>query len=337
MAVALSGGVDSTAAAVILQEEGYRVFAVTMRVTDDPVVSAAEVAGALGIEHHVFDLREEFRAAVVEPFIAAYCAGRTPNPCVVCNPRIKFGALMRRARELGARWFATGHYARVWRDAVTGRCLLARGCDRKKDQGYVLYHLAQEQLRHLLFPLGTKTKAEAREIVRRRGLRVTERESQEICFIPEGDYRRFLRQAVGEARPGPLVDVEGKVIGRHRGLAYYTVGQRRGLGVAAGRPLYVLALDPARNAVVVGPEDLLYRDQCIVGETNFIPFDRLEKSLAVTVKIRYTAPDKPAVISPAGEGRVAVRFAAPERAVTPGQAAVFYQGELVVGGGTILE
>lgn len=337
VAVALSGGVDSTAAAVVLQEEGYRVFGVTMLVADTLPANAAEAAASLGIEHHVFDLREAFRAAVVDYFAEAYLAGRTPNPCVVCNPRIKFGALMQRALSLGARYFATGHYARVWRDGSTRRHLLGRGLDTRKDQSYVLYGLKQEQLRRLLLPLGVRTKEEAREIVRRRGLKVGDRESQDICFIPEGDYRLFLERLGVSARPGPIIDHEGKTVGRHRGLAYYTVGQRRGLGIAAGHPLYVLELDPARNAVIVGPENFLYRDRCVVGETNYIPFDCLEESLTVTAKIRYTAEDKPAVLTPAGDDRVIVEFTEPERAVTPGQAAVFYQGDLVVGGGTILE
>ncbi|HIE13303.1 MAG TPA: tRNA 2-thiouridine(34) synthase MnmA [Desulfotomaculum sp.] len=337
VAVALSGGMDSTAAAIILQEEGYRVFGVTMLVAGNDPAKAAETAAALGIEHHVFDLREEFKTAVIDCFAEAYLAGRTPNPCVVCNPQIKFGALMRRALSLGARYFATGHYARVWKDAGTHRYLLGRGLDAKKDQSYVLYALEQKQLRHLLFPMGTRTKEEAREIVRRRGLKTADRESQEICFVPEGDYRRLLQRAGGGGRPGPIIDHQGKILGRHHGLPCYTVGQRRGLGIAAGYPLYVLAIDPDRNAVIVGPESLLYKDRCIVGETNFIPFDRLEEIIIVTVKIRSTAPERPATIAPAGEGRASVRFAEPERAITPGQAAVFYQKETVVGGGTILE
>lgn len=336
VAVALSGGVDSAAAAILLQEEGHDVFGVTMRVTETWVAEAATVAAALGIEHYVFDLRAEFKAAVIEPFVAAYLSGRTPNPCVTCNPRVKFGLLLRRAVELGAAFFATGHYARVWRDAGTGRYLLARGVDRKKDQSYFLYALNQEQLRYLLFPLGTKTKEEARALVRARGLRVAARESQEICFLPEDDYRAFLRQVAGEPRAGPIVDLQGNVIGRHRGLPYYTVGQRRGLGVAAGYPLYVLALDPARNALVVGPEEFLYRDECLVGDVNLILFAALTESLPVTVKVRRGAREKPAVIEPAGENRVRVRFTVPERAITPGQAAVFYRENLVVGGGTIL-
>lgn len=337
VAVALSGGVDSTATAVILQEEGYRVFGVTMLAAGGSAVEAAEAAAALGIEHHVLDLRDAFQAAVIHYFTESYLAGRTPNPCIVCNSRIKFGLLMQHALSLGAQYFATGHYARVWQEAATRRYLLGRSLDRKKEQSYVLYALKQEQLSRILLPLGTRTKAEAREIVRRRGLKVDDRESQEICFTPEGDYRSFLEQVEGTARPGPIIDYRGNAIGQHCGLAYYTVGQRRGLGIAAGYPLYVLALDHARNAVIVGPEALLYKDRCIVGETNFIPFDRLEESLPVTVKVRYTAEDKPAVIAPADGDWVTVEFAEPERAITPGQAAVFYQGDLVVGGGTILE
>ncbi|MGQ9512731.1 tRNA 2-thiouridine(34) synthase MnmA [Thermodesulfitimonas sp.] len=336
MAVALSSGVDSAAAAILLQEEGHTVFGVTMQVTESRMTEAATVAAALGIKHYLFDLQAEFKAAVIEPFVAAYLSGRTPNPCVTCNPRVKFGLLLHRAVELGAEFFATGHYARIWRDVETGRYLLARGVDRKKDQSYFLYALTQEQLRYLLFPLGTKTKEEARALVRARGLRVAARESQEICFIPEGDYRRLLRQVAGEPCPGPIVDLQGNVIGQHRGLPYYTVGQRGGLGVTAGYPLYVLALDPARNALIVGPEEFLYRDECLVGDVNLIPFPALAGSLPVTVKVRHGAREKRAVIEPAGEDRVRVKFAVPERAITPGQAAVFYRDDLVVGGGTIL-
>lgn len=336
VAVALSGGVDSAAAAVILQDQGYRVFGVTMRVADVPVVPAIKVAAALGLQHHVFDLREMFRGVVIDAFVAAYLAGRTPNPCVVCNPRIKFGALMQKALELGAERFATGHYARVLHDDAGGRYLLARSLNPKKDQSYALYALKQEQLKRLLLPLGTKTKDEAREIVRRRGVEIAGKESQEICFIPDGDYRSFLQRETGGIEPGHIIDHQGHIIGRHRGLACYTIGQRRGLGVAAGYPLYVTALDTARNALVVGPEEMLFSDGCMVGGVNFIPFDRLKGDLPVSVKVRYAAQAKPAEISPAGEDRIAVRFKAPERAVTPGQAAVFYDGDIVVGGGTIL-
>ncbi|MEW6183936.1 MAG: tRNA 2-thiouridine(34) synthase MnmA [Bacillota bacterium] len=337
VAVALSGGVDSAAAAVIIREQGHRVFGVTMRLTDAPVTPAAEVASALGIEHHIFDLREMFRDVVIDAFVAEYLAGRTPNPCVVCNPRIKFGALLQKALELGAERFATGHYARVFYDSDSGRFLLARSLNPRKDQSYALYALKQEQLSRLQLPLGTKTKEEAREIVRRRGVEIAGKESQEICFIPVGDYRTFLRdKAGGGIKPGRIIDHKGNVLGRHNGLPYYTVGQRRGLGLAAGYPLFVTALDTARNELVVGPVDMLYSDGCMVGGMNFIPFDRLEKTITVSVKVRYAAKAKPAEISPAGNDRVAVRFKTPERAVAPGQAAVFYDGDVVVGGGTIL-
>ena len=335
VAVALSGGVDSTAAAILLREMGHAVFGVTMRVTADPKEEAAAVAAALGIEHHIIDLRSEFQEAVIKPFVAAYLSGRTPNPCVICNPRVKFGLLLQRALALGAEFFATGHYARVWQDPSTGRYLLARGLDPKKDQSYFLYALTQEQLRRLLFPLGTKTKEQTRALVRAYGLRVAPQESQEICFIPGNDYRAFLLQTAGPPRPGPILDLKGKVIGEHRGLPYYTVGQRRGLGIAAGYPLYVIAVDPVRNALVVGPEKFLYRDECSATDVNFIPFAGLTESLRVTVKVRHGAQEKPGVIVPTGDELVQVRFEVPERAVTPGQAAVFYQGELVVGGGTI--
>jgi len=328
--------VDSAAAAIILQEERHGVFAVTMRHTDAPVAAAAEIAAALGIELHVFDLRDVFRTEVVGPFVEAYLAGLTPNPCVVCNPKVKFGTLMSKALQLGAERFATGHYARVRQDR-SGRHLLARAYHVNKDQSYALYALKQEQLSRLIFPMGTRTKDEAREIVERRGINIPGGESQEICFVPEGDYRSCLRGNEGTLRPGPIVDHLGKTIGRHRGLARYTIGQRKGLGVALGYPVYVLALNVEANTLVVGPEELLYKDQCLVGSTNFILYDHLAEELRVNVKVRYAATPSPATIIPAGGDRVAVKFLAPERAITPGQAAVFYNGDLVVGGGTILE
>lgn len=338
VAIALSGGVDSAASAIILQDRGYDVFAVTMRNTDTPMRAAEKMAAALGIEHHVFDLREAFKAAVIDPFLKAYLGGRTPNPCVLCNPTIKFGLLLERALAFGAERFATGHYARVLRDDAGGRYLLARADNRNKDQSYVLYRLKQEQLQLLIFPMGTiKTKEEAREIVRRRGIKVPAKESQEICFIPGGDYRSCIQGVASEIKPGPVFDHYGNIVGKHRGLAYYTVGQRRGLGIALGFPAYVIKIDAVNNSLVVGPEEMLYQSECLVGETNFISIASLNGELPVDVKVRYTAPARPAIITPAGEDKVRVKFLKPERAITPGQAAVFYDGDIVVGGGTILK
>ncbi len=335
VAVALSGGVDSAAAAVILQEEGHCVFAVTMRHTEAPPSAAVKIARALGVEHHIFDLRELFKNEVITPFQNDYLRGFTPNPCVVCNPKVKFGALMDSALQLGAERFATGHYARVRRDP-SGRYLLVRARHLNKDQSYALYGLKQHQLGRIIFPMGTMRKAEAREIVRRRGIHVPAGESQEICFIPEGDYRHCLPDQES-MRPGPIIDHRGQTVGQHRGLAHYTVGQRKGLGVALGYPAYVLALDAAKNTLVVGFESLLYKDECLVGNTNFIPFDHLTEELRLEVKVRYTAVPSPSAVSPAGGERAVVKFEAPERAITPGQAAVFYNGDFVVGGGTILK
>ncbi|MGO0123563.1 tRNA 2-thiouridine(34) synthase MnmA [Desulfothermobacter acidiphilus] len=333
MAVAFSGGVDSVAAAWLLLQAGYQVFALTMLVTGEEE-KAVEVAQRLGIAHWTVDLREPFRQEVILPFVRAYLSGLTPNPCVWCNHKLKFGLLLERARALGADFFATGHYARAFFDPARNRYLLARGRDRRKDQSYFLYLLTQSQLAYTLFPLGDRSKAENLELIRRLGL-PTRPESQDVCFLRGRDYREMIRELAGDGlKPGPIVDVEGKVVGTHRGLAYYTVGQRRGLGRAWGRPYYILALDPRRNALVVGPEEFLYRSHCWVDELNFILCDRLALPVRAEVQVRYTAPAVPAVIRPEGE-RVRVDFAFPQKAVAPGQAAVFYQEDLVLGGGTI--
>ncbi|RDV84364.1 tRNA 2-thiouridine(34) synthase MnmA [Ammonifex thiophilus] len=335
VAVALSGGVDSAAAAYLLLRSGHEVFGVTMLVTGEEGKRAAEVAEKLGIPHFVFDLRREFVQEVVKPFVEAYLAGLTPNPCVWCNRKLKFGLLLEEALKLGADFLATGHYARVWFDLDRKRYLLARGRDRRKDQSYFLYPLSQRQLARVLFPLGERTKAESLALVKELGLSLRE-ESQDICFLKGGDYRELVKAMAQEkVKPGPILDPQGKRIGTHRGLAFYTVGQRRGLRYAWGKPYYVLALDPRRNALIVGPEEMLYRPFCRVEEVNFILFERPTGPFAAAVQVRYTSPPVPATVLPEGDRVAKVEFASPQRAVTPGQAAVFYQEDLVVGGGTI--
>lgn len=348
----MSGGVDSSLAAALLVEQGYEVVGVTLQLwardcfgpSQDlfkccgsrAAASVRAVCEHLGIPFELADEAEAFQKHVVEPFAAEYLAGRTPNPCIRCNEHIKFGSLLRRADQLGAAFVATGHYARVERRA-DGRYLLRKGCDPDKDQSYALFCLRQEQLARALFPLGGQTKTETRAAARRLGLPTSEQpESMEICFVPDNDYRRFLREAGFAAeQAGEIVDVQGRVLGRHEGVAFYTIGQRRGLRIAAGRPLYVVDLDPVRNRVVVGDAAALSRSRFTVSECNWIPFDAPTGPFDATVKIRYNHAGAPATVTPLADGRAEVMLHTPQRAVTPGQAAVFYQGDLVVGGGWI--
>jgi tRNA-specific 2-thiouridylase len=350
----MSGGVDSSVAAALLVEQGVEVVGVTLRVwpwkepddarkrfgsccSPETVDDARQVARRLGIPHYLLNTEREFDRTVIANFAGEYSAGRTPSPCVVCNREVKFGSLLRRALAWEASAVATGHYARVDHDPGTGRHLLRKGRDPKKDQSDFLWPLTQAQLRAARFPVGELTKEEVRAIARSRGLATADKqESQEICFIPENDYRGFLRcRMPGAFRPGQVVDREGRVLGEHRGLADYTVGQRRGLGIASERALYVVALDPERNTVVVGSESELERTRLIATQVNFIPFDSLEGEMRVTAKIRHSHTPAPATIYPLAPGEVETRFETPQRAITPGQSVVFYQDDLVVGGGVI--
>lgn len=347
--VAMSGGVDSSLAAALLVEQGYRVTGVTLHLwageedfcpvpasccSLEAVEGARRVCGQLGIPHYVFDFREQFQRLVVEEFIREYGRGRTPNPCLACNRWIKFRLLLEQARRLGFSYLATGHYARIRRSEEGYH--LYRGRDRRKDQSYVLYMLGQDELSHLLFPLGELTKAEVRREAVRRGLATAGRpESQEICFIPDGDYRRFLSARL-PARPGPILDLSGRVLGTHRGLAYYTIGQRKGLGLSGQPyPLFVIALRPEENALVVGPEEALLSPALEAGDVSFVSGRWPEEPLRVEAKVRYRTPEAPARLFPLEGDRVRVEFDTPQRAITPGQAVVFYQGEEVLGGGII--
>jgi len=344
VAVAMSGGVDSSVTASLLQEQGYRLIGLTMRIKPDEVIgqpSAADdarrVAEKLDIPFHVADFRDLFQERVIDYFVQSYLAGRTPNPCVVCNQKLKFGALLDQARVLGADFIATGHYARVGFDPRHQRYTIRKAMDSRKDQSYVLYGLTQEQLSHTLFPLGDFTKLQIRDKARQLGLAVAEKpESQEICFIEDNDYRRFIRERVGaRIKPGPMVDTAGKIIGQHLGLAYYTIGQRKGLGLALGYPAYVVAMDAARNTLVIGREESLSGRTLIAGSNNFVAIPQLDEPMAVTVKIRYKASEVPATITPLPEGKVRVDFQGEERAITPGQSVVYYLGDTVLGGGVI--
>lgn len=336
-AVAMSGGVDSSTTALLLKERGYRVFGLTMPTSELAVEQARRVADFLGIDHVVADLGDIFKTRVVEYFCRAYLAGQTPNPCISCNRHVKYGVLFDFALARGADYFATGHYARVHKDEQHQRHLLLRGVNPRKDQSYVLYHLPQERLRRLLLPLGEMmTKDQVRQKAEAAGLPYIRQESQEICFIPGDDYRGFLTRRYGtEIKPGSFIDTKGRVLGRHRGLPFYTIGQRKGLGVALGSPAYVVGLDPAANTVVLGKESDLMAAGLLAAETHFIMPEYARADTALEVQIRYNAGAVPARLFPDDEETVRVIFDRPQRAVTPGQAAVFYHGDYVVGGGII--
>jgi tRNA-specific 2-thiouridylase len=352
----MSGGVDSSVAAALLKEEGWEVVGITLRLWDEErpglpapsrgccaweaVTDARRVAAALAIDHYVINMKEPFRRGVVDYFIREYRGGRTPNPCIACNREIKFSALLQKALELEASHLATGHYARVEYSEARGRYLLKKGLDAWKDQSYMLFELTQEQLRRCLFPLGGLTKKEVRRKAGALGLGVAQKsESQEICFIPDNDYRAFLERCGVETTPGPIVNSAGERLGTHNGIAFYTVGQRRGLGLAASRPLYVLQILPEANTLVVGDRAALERDGLELEAVNLVSISRLEPEQKVAVKIRYRSPEVPAVlILPAGKAEtreVRIVFDQPQPAVAPGQAAVFYQDDLLLGGGTI--
>ncbi len=350
----MSGGVDSSVAAAILKDRGYDVTGITMNLFALPrevcrsedlrsccgrkaMEDAHRVAIHIGITHFVVDLRREFEAAVIADFAREYGRGRTPNPCIRCNERIKFRLFLQRARRLGADCIATGHHARVTRDPSGSRCLLKKGKDRGKDQSYFLYRLNQAQLARALMPVGDLTKAEVRETARHLGLSVAEKEeSQETCFAPLGNYPGFLAGRDPRAfRPGPILDLEGRVLGEHKGIGNYTIGQRRGLGISAPHPLYVVAINARRNAVIVGEEKDLFRKNLQASRVHLIAGGRLDKPFRAKIKIRYRHPAAEAIVIPLSPGRAGIEFGRPQRAITPGQSVVFYKRDVVLGGGII--
>lgn len=340
VAVAMSGGVDSSVAAHLIMEQGMDAFGITMMVGASETARAAEDAASvcrqLGIPHYVVDLRQAFEDLIVNEFCQEYLGGRTPNPCVTCNRLIKFGALMEKATALGAEFMATGHYVQVCYEPECGRYLLKKGVDTGKDQSYFLYGLRQDQLARARFPLGLLKKDEVRERARRLGLPTAERsESQEICFIT-GNYRDFLAQrGCGSGKSGSFIDKDGNVLGRHRGICHYTIGQRRGLGVSCGVPVYVAKIDSDTGNIVLAEEKDLWAKTLIAGKVNWIAIERLTDEIKVEAKIRYAAKPARARVIPEREDRVRVVFDKPQRAITPGQSVVFYWNDTVVGGGVI--
>lgn len=351
--VGMSGGVDSSVTAYLLQKQGFEVIGVTMKLWPQDCASIIEdkccgpqamldargVAHQIGIPHYVVDDQALFQKRVVDYFAAEYRSGRTPNPCILCNEHVKFGSLLERAREMGAEFVATGHYARIEKAANGGgdRWQLKRGRDLRKDQSYFLFSLRQDQLASSLMPLGGLSKSETRSLAAELGLKVADKEeSMEICFVPENDYGKFLRETMHVApREGEIVNTAGKVLGRHNGIENFTIGQRRGIGIAAPKPYYVVALDAAKNRVVVGNNEDLLTAEFEANDVRWIPWDALDRAVECTVKIRHNHVGAPATVTMQGDGRARVTLREPQRAVTPGQAAVFYEDDLVLGGGWI--
>lgn len=345
--VAMSGGVDSSAAAVLLRQQGYSCDGAMLRLYNgevegtccsaDDAADARSVAYGLGMKFYVFNETERFARDVMDHFVAEYCAGRTPNPCIDCNRCLKFGALLERALLLGYDYLATGHYARVKLDEASGKYRLLRGRDRSKDQSYVLYQLGQHQLAHLLLPVGEYDKPSIRRSARQAGLiNADKSDSQDICFVPDGDYTRFLQEYGGvKMIPGDFVDRAGHVLGRHKGLPCYTTGQRKGLGVSAGKHVYVLRKNAQDNTILLGDNEELFTSVLTADQVNWISGETPASPLRVTAKTRYSQTEAAATVHPLPDGRIRVEFDVPQRAITAGQAVVLYDGEQVLGGGTI--
>ncbi len=352
--IGMSGGVDSSAAALILKNQGYDVVGVTLEMFhDDDIVcseihkknngnlsgagDAEKVAEKLGFQHMTVDMKDCFRKNVMEYFCESYFSGKTPNPCIECNRHVKFGEMLKIAEENGCDYIATGHYAVCEHDEERGRFLLKRSADRSKDQTYMLYSLTQEQLAHTLFPLGDMEKSAVRELAEKNGLINADKpDSQDICFVPDGKYVEFIEKFTGKkSESGNYVDMSGKILGKHKGHINYTAGQRKGLGIALGKPAYVVKKDYAANTVVLGDESDLYTTLLIAENVNLISVEEITEPMRITAKARYSQKDCAATLSKTEDGKYLVKFDEPQRAVTSGQAVVFYDGDIVVGGGTI--
>jgi tRNA-specific 2-thiouridylase len=375
IAVAMSGGVDSSAVAAILKSEGHEIVGLSMQLWNqrrinvgedgeplpsrccslDDIYDARTVATRLGFPFYVVNFEENFEENVVTPFVQAYLEGRTPSPCVSCNSHLKFAKLVELAEAAGSDYVATGHYARVEYDGEKQRYLLRKGLDSRKDQSYFLFELTQTQLAKAIFPLGAMSKTEVREVARKHKLSVAEKgESQEICFVPDGDYARFIDNYLKENKlespqltqqlhqlslrrnkSGNIVNTEGKILGQHEGIHHYTIGQRRGLGISWPEPLYVTGINPDNNQVVVGTKEQLPGFSFIANKTNWITFNEPKEPFKTLARIRYRHQEAPAMVTPLADGRIRVDFEEPQRAITPGQAVVFYEGDIVIGGGWI--
>ena len=341
--IAMSGGVDSSAAVLLLQRQGYDCGGAMLQLYTDDVSAAADsardarqVASALGIPFYLLDEQAAFRQQVMDAFIEAYCRGLTPNPCILCNRYLKFGVLFERARTMGYDYLATGHYARVGFDTATGKYLLLRGMDHRKDQSYVLYQLTQHHLAHLLLPVGETNKTSVRAALEAAALPIARKpDSQDICFIPGGDYVAFLQQSGVKLTPGNFVDAAGNILGQHKGLPCYTLGQGKGLGIALGRHVYVTAKNDADNTVTLGDNADLFSRELTAHSVNWISGEVPAEPFTCTAKTRYSQSEAACLVAPLPGGRMQVVFDTPQRAITPGQAAVLYHGDIVLGGGTI--
>ena len=349
--IAMSGGVDSSVAAWLIREKGYDCAGATMRLfqkeemtaepgccTSQDMEDARAVADMLGMPYYVYDFADRFREAVIDRFVEAYENGRTPNPCIDCNRYLKFEELFLRGRQLGCDFVVTGYYARTGYDEKSGRYLLKKAADTSKDQSYVLYSLTQDQLSHVQFPLGELTKQEVRQIAREHGFLTADKaESQDICFVQDGKYYEFICDYTGRDYPaGDFIDTRGNVLGRHQGIIRYTVGQRKGLGIAFGEPVYVMKVDPEANTVMLGTNEELFTDTVTAKKINLISTDRIREPLRVKAKVRYRHKEQWATATQPDEDTLQVVFDEPQRAVTAGQALVLYDGDVVVGGGTIV-
>ncbi|WP_034600993.1 tRNA 2-thiouridine(34) synthase MnmA [Clostridiisalibacter paucivorans] len=354
--IGMSGGVDSSVAAYLLKKQGYDVIGVTMKIWQkdsfensgndssccslSAVEDARMVANKLDIPYYVMNFKNVFKDKVIDYFVEEYGKGRTPNPCIACNRYVKFEELLKRANELGAYYVATGHYGKIYYDENKNRYVLTKAKTEGKDQSYVLYNLTQEQLKHTLMPLGDfDNKEKVREIARDLGMIVADKkESQEICFIEDNDYGKFIRENANyKINKGNFIDINGNVLGKHNGITNYTIGQRKGLGIALGKPMYVVDIDVKNNIVILGDGEKVFGTQLLANDLNFISIEKLEEPMRIKAKIRYAAKEEDAVIKPVEKDKVEVVFDKPVRAITPGQAVVFYDGDIVLGGGTILK